>query len=51
MIRFALDGGYDGFAGYAVGSNTVQAQAAGIGRDHLPSDGPGGLISVYSLTL
>lgn len=34
-----------------MGSNIVQAQAAGTGRIHLPSDGPGGFISVCMLTL
>lgn len=34
-----------------MGSNTVQAQAAGTGMDHLPSDGPEGFMLIYALTL
>ena len=41
-IRCGVDGADDGSVGYAGGSRTVQPQAAGTGRHHLPSDRPGG---------
>ena len=41
-MRSELYGGDDGSAGYAVGNNTAQPQAAGSDMDHLPSKGPGG---------
>lgn len=41
-MRFELYGGDDDSAGYAVGNNTAQPQAAGSDMDHPPSNGPGG---------